>query len=136
MLQAITHLLAFFVSAAPAQTRITAPKDEFGFNIGDDYQLANYTQLGAYWQKLARESNRMKLVEIGTTAEGRPQWMAIVSSPENLKNLERYREIARRLALAGNLTHDQALDPASESKAVMWIDGGLHATEVLGAQQL
>ena len=42
----------------------------------------------------------MKLVEIGLTAEGGHQYMAIISSPGNLKNLERYRQISRRLALA------------------------------------
>ena len=65
---------------AQAQT-ITSPKEHFGFNIGDDYQLANYTQFDDYWQKLDKESDRMKVVEIGKTAEGRPQLMAIVTSP-------------------------------------------------------
>ncbi len=61
-----------------AQTprHITSPKEQFGFNIGDDYRLVNYTQLEAYWKKLASESDRMKLVDIGLTAEGRHQWMA------------------------------------------------------------
>ena len=47
----------------PAQTapKITTPKEALGFNIGDDYQVANYTQLEAYWKKLAAESPRMKL---------------------------------------------------------------------------
>ena len=46
-----------------AQTRphITSPKEQFGFNIGDDYRLVNYTQMEAYWKKLASESDRMKL---------------------------------------------------------------------------
>ena len=112
------------------------PKQQFGHDIGDDYRFANYTQLTEYWQKLDRESDRMKLVEIGKTAEGRPQLMAIITSPENHKKLDRYKEIARRLALAEGLTDDQARALAREGKAVVWIDGGLHATEVLGAQQL
>jgi hypothetical protein len=62
--------------------------------------------------------------------------MAIVTAPENFKRLERYREIARRLSQAEGLTDDQARGLAREGKAVVWIDGGLHATEVLGAQQL
>ena len=62
--------------------------------------------------------------------------MAIVTSPENHKKLARYKEIARRLALAEGLTDDEAQALAAEGKAVVWIDGGLHATEVLGAQQL
>jgi hypothetical protein len=120
----------------PAQTRITSPRAQFGHNIGDNYFLANYGQMIDYWHKLDGESARMKMVRIGTTAEGRPMWMAIISSPENQKKLSRYQEISRRLALAENLTDDQARALASEGKSVVWIDGGLHATEVLGAQQL
>jgi hypothetical protein len=123
-------------SPAVAQRRVTTPKEAVGFDIGDDYRLATYTQLEAWWRKLARESPRMVLREIGKTAEGRPQLMAIISSPENLKRLPRYQEIARRLALADGLTDDQASALAAEGRAVVWIDGGLHATEVLGAHQL
>src|SRR5450432_3232087 len=124
--------------ALPAQNgrHITTPHEALGFDIGDDYHLANYTQLTAWWQKLAAESDRMKLVEIGKTEEGRPQWMAILTSPENHKHLARYQEIARKLALAEGLTGDQARTLAHEGKAVVWIDGGLHASEVLGAHQL
>ena len=81
-----------------AQQHVTSPKEQFGFNIGDDYKLANYTQFEQYWRTLARESNRMKLVEIGKSAEGRPQLMAIISSPANLARLDRYKEISQRLA--------------------------------------
>jgi hypothetical protein len=119
-----------------AQSKITSPKEQLGFNFGDDYQLANYTQLVDYWKKLAQESDRMKLVEIGRTAEGRTMVMAIITAPANHKKLDRYKEIARRLATAEGLSDDQAHDLAAEGKAVVWIDGGLHATEVLGAQQL
>jgi hypothetical protein len=124
--------------ALPAQTahHITTAQEALGFDIGDDYHLANYTQLTAWWQKLATESDRMKLVEIGKTEEGRPEWMAILTSAENQKHLARYKEIARRLALAEGLTDDQARALAHEGKAVVWIDGGLHASEVLGAHQL
>jgi hypothetical protein len=125
-----------FVGTAAAAAPVTSPRDALGFNLGDDYQVANYTQLERYWKKLAVESDRMKLVDIGATAEGRRQYMAIVSSPENLKNLDRYKNIARRLALAEGLTEDQAHALAREGKAVVWIDGGLHASETVGSQQL
>jgi len=128
-------LIALLASAAAA-AHITTPKEQLGFNIGDDYQVANYTQLEAYWKKLAGESDRMKLVEIGRTAEGRPQYMAIISSPENIRQLAKYKSIARRLALAEGLTEAQAHELARTGKAVVWIDGGLHATETVGSQQL
>jgi len=127
---------ALSTSAAEAQRAITTPKQEFGNHFGDDYFLANYKQISTYWQKLERESDRIHVVEIGKTAEGRPHYMAIVTSPENWKNITRLKEISRRMALAENLPDDQARALAKEGKAVVWIDGGLHATEVLGAQQL
>ncbi|MEP6621164.1 MAG: M14 metallopeptidase family protein, partial [bacterium] len=90
----------------------------------------------AYWRKLAKESPRMKLVEIGKTAEGRTQLMSIISSPANLAKLDHYKEISRKLAFAEGLSDDEAHALAREGKAIVWIDGGLHATEVLGAAQL
>src|SRR5262245_54773072 len=101
------------VTATAAQ-RITTPKEEFGHNFGDDYFLANYQKIAAYWKKLDTESDRMVLREIGKTAEGRPHLMAIVSSPENLKNLDRYQDISRRLARAEGLTDEQARALAKE----------------------
>ncbi|QQS48392.1 MAG: peptidase [Acidobacteriota bacterium] len=129
-------LVILLISFAPAFGQVTSPKEQFDFNIGDDYQLANYTQMTEYFQKLDRESDRMKLVDIGRTAEGRTMYLAIVTSPANHAKLERYREISRRLALAEGLTDAEARSLAREGKAVVWIDGGLHATETLGAQQL
>ena len=134
-------IAALFLAAAatvPAaqSSSVTTPKQFFGFNVGDDYQLFNYTQYSEYIRKLEKETNRMKIVEIGKTSEGRPMLMAIITSPENLKKLDHYKDISRRLALAEGLTDDQAHALAKEGKAVVWIDGGLHATEVLGAAQL
>ena len=132
-----TLALALCSFALLAQTpKITTPKDQFGSNIGDDYFLATYAQLTDYWQKLARESNRMKLVDIGLTAEGRHQYMAVISSPANLAKLDHYKEISAKLAHAENLSADEARALAREGKAVVWIDGGLHASETVGAQQL
>lgn len=123
-------------SPLSAQGHITSPKEQFGFNIGDDYHLLNYTQLVEYWSKLAEESPRMRLEKIGTTAEGRDQYMAIITSPENFQKLDHYKDISRRLALAEGLTDDEARSLVQEGKAVVWIDGGLHATEVCGSHQL
>src|SRR6516225_10473493 len=115
---------------------LTAPRDYFGFNLGDDYCLANYQQLAGYWSKLERESDRLKVVRIGVTEEGRPQLMGVVTSPGNHRNLVRYQDIARRLARAEGVSEAEARELAAEGKAVVWIDGGLHASEVLCAQAL
>ncbi|MGZ5247699.1 MAG: M14 family metallopeptidase, partial [Flavitalea sp.] len=113
-----------------------SPKEHFGFNIGDNYRLATYSQTEEYFKKLAATSDRVKLVEMGKTEEGRSQYMVIVSSPSNLQNLAKYKEISQKLARAEDLTDDQAKALAQGGKAVVWIDGGLHATETVGAHQL
>lgn len=138
LLVAVTVAEPHTLRAQPVQqaAHITTPKEQFGSNFGDDYFLANYKQIAEYWRKLEKESPRLKVQVMGKTAEGRDQLMVIVTSPENQRQLEHYREISARLAKAEGLTDDQARALAKEGKAVVWIDGGLHATETLGAQQL
>ncbi len=119
-----------------AAPKVTPPEKFFGHQIGADYVLPNYTKFTEYVRLLDKESDRMVVQSIGKTAEGREQLMAIITAPENFKKLDRYRDIARQLARAEGLTDETARALAKEGKAVIWIDGGLHATEVLGAQQL
>ncbi|MGH7581872.1 MAG: M14 family metallopeptidase [Gemmatimonadales bacterium] len=131
----LLSLTALVAVAARAQQRLTPPETALGHPIGADYFLPNYTQLMHWWQQLATESPRMKLDTIGLTAEGRPQLMAIISSGANLAKLEDYRRINATLARA-RVDSAAARRLAQTGKAVVWIDGGLHADEVLGANQL
>jgi hypothetical protein len=137
---ALGLLLVLGVARARTQAdpaaAVTSPVTALGSAIGDDYFLATYAQLETYWLQLAAESDRVVLEDIGQTEGGRTQWMAIVSAPENIARLEQYRAIARRLALADDLDETGARALAAAGKAVVWIDGGLHADEVLGPSNL
>src|SRR5215208_3491891 len=128
--------LGLSIAASAAAQTVTTPKQHFGFNIGDDYNLATYDQFIAYWQKIDKESPRMQVIEIGKTEEGQPHLAAIVTAPENFARLDRYKQIAQQLHRARGVTDEQARALAREGKSVVWIDGGLHATEVVGAHQL
>jgi hypothetical protein len=131
----LAMLLFLLTSMVSAQT-IPSPKDHFGFQIGDNYHLATFTQTEAYFKKLAAASNKVKLQVIGKTEEGRNQYMLIVSDPSNMRLLEKYKSISQKLARAEALTDAEAKELAKEGKSVVWIDGGLHATEVVGIHQL
>ena len=128
-------VLALNVIQLNAQS-IPTPKEHFGFNIGDNYQLATFTQTEAYFKKVAAASNKVKLQVIGKTEEGRNQYMVIVSDPSNIRQLAKYKSISQKLARAENLSDAEAKQLAKEGKSVVWIDGGLHATEVTGIHQL
>jgi hypothetical protein len=121
---------------AAINKEIPSPKQHFGFSIGDNYKLATYTQTEEYFKKVASVSERVKLENLGVTEEGRSQYMVVVSSPENIKNLYHYKEISQKLARAEGISDEQARALALEGKAVVWIDGGLHATETVGTHQL
>ncbi len=134
---ALLLVLALAVPVAPsAQSRssVPAPESVFGFAPGTDYKLATYDQSIAYFRKLAATSKYIRLVEAGNTSQGRTMFFALISTPENLGRLERYREIWQRLAHPQGLTDAQAAELAREGKALVHIDGGLHATEVAGPQ--
>src|SRR6516164_11701356 len=96
------------MSTLQAQSKITTPKEQFGFNIGDDYVLVNYTQYETYLKKLGQESDRLKVLDIGKSSEGRTIYAGVISAPDNLKKMDRYKEIARRLSRAEGLTSDEA----------------------------
>ena len=122
------------VPAAAAKAPLPTPASAFGFEPGADYKLATYDQSLAYFRKLAGASPYVKLVEAGKTTDGRPMVFALISTPENLARIDRLREIWRRLAHPQGLTDAQAAQLAREGKALVHIDGGLHATEVAGPQ--
>ena len=132
-------LLAAIV-AAPlaigAAGGISTPESVLGFVPGADYKLATYDQSVSYLRKVASESKYIKLVEAGPTSQVRTMYFALVSSPNNLGKIDRYREIARRLAHPQGLTETEARRLAREGKAFVHIDGGLHSTEVAGGQHV
>lgn len=127
---------ALFFAIVPYQSTVTSPEKFFGHPVGADYYLSNYAQMSEYWRLLESQSDRLRLQVIGKTSEGRDQLMAIVTAPENFRRIEEYKNISRQLCLANGLSESEARELAKTGKAVVWIDGGLHATETLGAQQL
>nr|MDP9324083.1 M14 family metallopeptidase [Acidobacteriota bacterium] len=117
-----------------SRAAIPAPASVFGFEAGADYKLATYDQSIEYFKKLDEASKYLTLVEAGRTTQGRPMYFALISSPDNLSHIDRYREIARRLAHPDGMSEGEARQLAAEGKAFVHIDGGLHATEVAGPQ--
>ena len=117
-----------------AQRAVPTPESVLGFPVGADFKLARYEESIAYFQQLASASERIRLMEVGRTSAGRPWYLAVISSPANLAKLDRYRAIAQRLAHPADLSEDEAARLAAEGRAFVDISGGLHASEVAGAQ--
>jgi hypothetical protein len=130
----VLALLSVAPFALRAASGLPSPESVFGFRPGADYKLATYDQSLDYFKRVAAASRYVRLIEAGPTSEKRPMYFALVSTPENLSRIDRYREIARRLAHPRGLGEAEARRLAREGKAFVHIDGGLHSTEVAGAQ--
>jgi hypothetical protein len=139
-MRSLIRLLAVFLLAGPVALSsqsagsIPAPVSVLGFEPGADFKEATYDQVVSYFQKVDAASDRVTMMQAGRTSQGRPFHFALISSKENLSKIDRYREIARRLAHPEGLTDDEARRLAREGKVFVHVDGGLHATEIAGPQ--
>ena len=122
------------ITACLAQ--VPSPSEFLGHEVGADYELCNYTDLVRYFRAVEKASDRVQLVDIGKTSYGQRMLMAVISSPANLRNLERLRETSVRMAHPGDLDAAGAQRLAGEGRAVVWIDAGLHANETIAAQNI
>src|SRR5215203_2366538 len=86
------------LSVAVLAQSIPSPKDTLGFTPGDDRKLASWAEVVDYFKKLDTASDRMIFEEIGKTTMGAPFVYATISSPENLRNIEKYKQINAQLA--------------------------------------
>ncbi|HZH34370.1 MAG TPA: M14 metallopeptidase family protein, partial [Pyrinomonadaceae bacterium] len=125
-------IVVFFTLFSTVSAQTPAPKDVLGFTPGDDRKLASWNQIVDYFQKLDRASDRVRFEEIGKTTMGKPFVYATISAPENLKNLEKYKQINARLAdprlIKSNDKTAQSL--AKQGKTIVLITCGIHSTEV------
>src|SRR5262245_7552624 len=137
LLGALVILLTLSLPGSPiakSRTGVTTPASVLGFEPGFDYKLATYYQSIEYLKRLAASSKFIRLVEAGKTSQGRTMYFALISTPDNLRRIDRHREIWRRLAHPQGLTDGQAEQLVRDGKVLVHIDGGLHSTEVAGPE--
>jgi hypothetical protein len=120
----------------PLTAQITSPEAHLGFEPGADFHLMTYEQAIGYFELLASETDRMVVLDMGETTGGRRMKYGVISSAENLRRLDHFKELNRRISLPRGLSDPEARRLAAEGKTFVWIDGGLHGTEVAPAQLL
>ena len=142
-LRSLRLCVIFFFLSTAAFSQVPAPKDVLGFTPGDDRKLASWSQTVGYFKKLAETSDRVQFHEIGKSTMGRPFVYVVISSPENIKNLEKYKKINDKLAdprkiEGGNPTGREdvtkrdaaAKNLVAEGKSIVLKTFGVHSTEV------
>jgi len=117
-----------------AQKKITSPEEHFGFQLGADRKIARWDEIVAYFNRLEKESQKIKVINLGPTTMGHPFLLVIISSPENLANLEKIKEINRKLNDPRGLPESAIPELIREGKAIICQSMSLHANEIGGTQ--
>jgi hypothetical protein len=134
-LRAAALAFAALLSLPPAASaQVTSPDTHFGFRMGADRQLASADAIERYFELVASQSDRVRVLDIGTTTEGHRTIAALVSAAENIRNLDRIRAVNERLADPRLLPPEEAASLAASQKVVVAIGASIHASEV-GASQ-
>jgi hypothetical protein len=115
--------------------RVPTPRDALGFTPGDDRKVADWAQITDYFKRLDRASDRVRVRELGESTQGRALFAAFISSAENIRELDRYRDIQRRLA-DPRLVRDEAERErlVREGKTVVVVSCSIHSTEIVASQ--
>jgi hypothetical protein len=138
--QRATALLALFLFAisvflvAEKAAYVPSPSEFLGFEVGADRKLADYRQIASYFKTLSAASDRVQIEVLGKTTLGEDMFMAVISTPENLRNKAKYQEIARKLADPRGLSQSQIVALANEGKGILFLTCNIHSDEIGSSQ--
>ena len=118
----------FLVITAAHLTAQTKTPDEFlGYPLGS--RFTSHAQIVAYFKYLSALQTNIKLVSYGETYEHRELMVAIISSKENVDNIEQIRQ--SNLALSRAVKKEINL---SRQPAVLWLSYNVHGNEASSSE--
>jgi hypothetical protein len=121
---------------ATAAGTLQTPEQFVGHRIGADGKLVRWDKAVEYYKLAAANSDRVRFRELGKTSQNNPFVVLEISSPDTLKNLDRYKQLEKKLYFQGGSPSDAERDAIfREGKIVLAITCSIHATEI-GATQM
>lgn len=119
---------------AQGQASLTTPEAFFGFQPGADQKIFTYGPMMDYLKLLEQQSNMIRIMETGESELGKPIYLVFISSAANLENLDRLKEINRRLALDPAIPDEERQQLIGEGKTFLLATMSMHANEAGPAQ--
>ncbi len=130
----LRHAALTPVAAQARRATLPSPEQFFGHRMGEDRKLAGWDRLLDYYRTLAGATDRVQLVELGKSSEGRPYIALFISSPANLARLEQLRTMNATLADPRGATPADVDRIVREGRAVVIQTFALHSSEVAASQ--
>jgi hypothetical protein len=136
-LVAAAFVLGFMApTAAGLYGDVTSPEEFFGFKMGTDRKIARWDKIVEYFELLAKESKKIKVENMGPSTEGNPFLHVIITSEDNMSNLEKLREINLKLSDPRGIPESEIEKLVAQGKGVVNQSYSLHATEIGGTQMV
>jgi hypothetical protein len=118
-------------NAITAAGSLQSPEQFIGFRVGADNKLVRWDKIVEYMKLAAATSDRVRFRELGPTTSGNRFVVLEISSADTLKNLDRYKELQRKLYFQGGPPSARDRDEIFRlGKAVVFITCSVHATEI------
>ena len=122
---------SFYPDDADHAPEIPQPGEFLGFPVGQ--RTASSLQIDAYARRLAEASDRVELVEYGSTFEGRPLTYLVISTPDNLARSQSIQDGMARLADPRGVEPRERERLVEELPAVAWLAYSIHGNESSGS---
>ena len=133
---AVLALVGSFALTPSAAGTLQTPEQFVGHKVGADNKLIRWDKIVDYMKLAAANSDRVRYRELGKSSNNNPFIVLEISAPETLKNLDRYKEMERKLYFQGGAPTDAERDAIfTQGKVVVVITCSIHATEI-GATQM
>lgn len=125
-----------YVNYLPYVEGVPTPFEVLGHIAGAKDVLTYSADVYKYLRALASATPRVKVFDIGKTEEGRDWILVAVADEETIRDLDRYKEIAAKLADPRGLSADESQSLLARAKPIYWVTGGLHSGETGSVEML
>ena len=116
------------------QAQVPTPESVLGFRVGADSMLADWSQIGGYFTRLAAASPRVRVDTLGRTTQGRAYLLVTISDSANLARRAGLMDAQRRLADPRTLDAAEERRLIASQPAVVLISCSIHSTEIAASQ--
>jgi hypothetical protein len=124
------------VDYLPFSDRVPTPLKFHGRIIGQPGELTYAKDIHRYLAAIDQASDRAKLWTIGKTEEGRDMVVLAISDEATIRDLDRYRDMLKRLTDPRRTTEEQAREIMRTAKPIYWVTSGMHTGELGGPEML
>src|SRR5206468_11677185 len=107
---AVLVLVGSFALTPFAAGTLQTPEQFVGHKVGADNKLIRWDKIVDYMKLAAANSDRVRFRELGKTSNNNPFVALEISSPDTLKNLDRYKTMERKLYFQGGAPSDSERD--------------------------